>query len=91
MFVRVARGSFPLDKADEILHLVETTLIPTLSQLPGFQRYHGGLDRESGRLVALSYWETAEQAQALQARRSPFEQLGVRFDTAETFEIVVVA
>ena len=91
MYVRVTRGRFNVDKIDEIQRLIEETLLPALKQLPGFQSYRGGFNRNAGTLVAISFWDTEEQSQALQARRGPFEALGVEFEPAEIFEITVQA
>lgn len=46
----------------EITRLVEESIIPALRQLPGFMDYKGGVNRETGHLVSLSTWDSAEHA-----------------------------
>jgi hypothetical protein len=87
MFVRVTRASY--DKVDEsvVQNMVRDELLPAMKKLPGFQHYHGGLDRASRRLVAISLWDTEEHSRALGSARAGFEAKGVKFEPAETFEI----
>ena len=88
MFVHITRGSFSVERYDEIGRLVESKFIPSVKQLPGFRHYYGGADRESGRVIGVSFWETAEQAQAIRALGEPFAALGIQFETVEVYEIL---
>jgi hypothetical protein len=70
--------------------MVNEHLVPNvLRQRPGFRSYHGGINREASTLVAVSIWDTREQAEGLASARSPFEALGVAFEPAETYEVLV--
>jgi hypothetical protein len=91
MYVRVTRGRFDPARTDDIERLVAEQLIPALKGRAGFQGYQSGLNPEAGTLVAISNWETREQAQDIGAVRSPFEALGIRFEPAEVFEVTVTA
>ena len=91
MYVRVTRARFDSSKADEIQRLAQEQLIPAVRQRPGFRSYQGGLNREAGTLVAISMWDTREQAEGLTSVRAPFEALGVQFDASEVFEITIEA
>jgi hypothetical protein len=91
MFVRVTRGRFPTARYDEILRQTQEQLVPAVKRLPGFRSYRGGVDRAAGLLVAVSLWDTAEQAAGLAALRSAFDGLGIQFDTTEVYEIVAEA
>src|SRR5262245_863940 len=90
MFMRVTTGRFDPQREADVKRWGEEQFLPALRKLPGFQGYHGGLDREAGRYVAVSLWETREQADALRERASaPIGQLaglGVQMDAAQTFE-----
>jgi heme-degrading monooxygenase HmoA len=87
MYVRVTRGRVNVDKFDEVQRVFEETLRPALKQLPGFRGYRGGFNRSTGALIGISFWDTEEQSQAVQARRGPLEAVGVEMEPAETFEI----
>jgi hypothetical protein len=89
MYARVTRGRFNVDTVDEVQRKIDEALVPKLKQLPGFQSYRGGFNRSTGTLIALSFWDTEEHAQALQAQRGSFEAMGVEFEPAEFYEITV--
>ena len=91
MYVRVTRGRFDPARTDDIERLVAEQLIPALKQRTGFQGYQSGLNSEAGTLVAISNWETREQAQDIGTVRAPFEALGIRFEPPEIFEITASA
>ena len=90
MFIRVTTGRFDHQREADLLRWGGEELLPALRQLPGFQGYHGGLDREAGRIVAVSLWETREQADALPERASAtlgqLAALGVQMEAHQTFE-----
>jgi hypothetical protein len=88
MYVRVTRGRYNRAEEAEIVRLVRDLLLPNARLLPGFRGFHSGLDREHGRLVAVSLWDTREQSEALASGRVPFEALGVEFDPAEAYEVI---
>ncbi len=92
MFVRVTHGRYDVANEAEIQRMVEERLIPAMKQLPGFQSYLGGVDRSTGKLFAISAWETVEQSQAVDvhALRAPFGSL-IQFEPAEVYEITVQA
>ncbi len=92
MHVRITRGSFDPDRFDEIDSLVDAVL-QAVQSLPGFQRYTGGADRVTGRLVAISYWESSDTAnfprEALAGVVSQVQQAGVTLEPAEVYEVQV--
>jgi len=89
MYVRVTRGHVNPDKFDEVQRVVEEVLKPALQQLPGFRGYRGGVNRSTGAVVGISFWDTEEQSLALQSRRGPLEDAGAELDPAETYEITI--
>jgi heme-degrading monooxygenase HmoA len=70
-------------------------LVPALRKLPGFKEYHGGADAQTGRIVAVTIWETKEQAegfrQAASDVLSDLSGLGVVMDQPQVFEQTVSA
>jgi hypothetical protein len=91
MYVRVTRGRFDVARTDEIQRLSEKQLVPALKQRAGFRGYQGGLNPATGTLVAISNWDTREQAQDVGTVRAPFEALGIHFEAPEVFEVTVQA
>jgi heme-degrading monooxygenase HmoA len=81
------RASYDATLEAEVGRMIKEELIPAVKKLPGFQHFHGGFDRRSHRLVAISIWDTEEHSQAIMAQRAGFEGRGVKFDPAETFEV----
>ena len=91
VYIRVTRGRFSSANTDEAVRMARDQLVPALKQRPGFRNYHAGLNHDAGTLIAISTWDTREQAQAAQTARGPFESLGIRFEAAEIFEVTVEA
>jgi hypothetical protein len=90
MFIRVTIGRFDPQREANLRRWGEEQFLPALRQLPGFQGYHGGLDREAGHIVAVSLWETREHADALPERASAtlgqLADLGIQMEAHQTFE-----
>ena len=67
-------------------------MLPAFRQLPGFMSYAGGFDRAAQRGVAVTVWETVEQAAggrtALGSMVQQFEALGVRFEPGQVYELL---
>ncbi len=91
MYIRITTVTIDLAKEQEVLELIDGQMVPALQRLPGFQRYIGGLDRATGRAVAVSLWDDMEHAQSLRAALGSlggrFEALGVHYDPPQVFEI----
>lgn len=91
MYIRVTRGRFSPANSDDTVRIARDQLVPVLKQRPGFRSYHAGLNHDAGTLIAVSTWDTREQAQEAQTARGPFESLGIRFEAPEIFEVTVEA
>jgi hypothetical protein len=91
MYVRVTRGHFDPSRYDEVKRAVDERLVPAITQLPGFRGYTGGVHHGAGTLVAISVWDEQEQAALIAGQRGMFEELGVRFEAAEMFEVIAQA
>ena len=93
MYVRITPIRFDLSREDSATQVSKDVVLPLLQGLPGFQRYHGGLDPAQGTGVAISYWETREQAQAVsEAVRTIGPQLqaaGIEPGSPVLYEIMV--
>lgn len=95
MYVRVTGGTFELEREAEVLQVIEERLVPAFKQLPGFRDYIGALDREAGRHVTITTWETEAQAKGLrEAISDVVSQLraaGVELEPPAIYEVVAQA
>ena len=92
MHLRLTRGRFDPARYDESVAL-SREVGDALARLPGFRTYHGGGDRATGAIVAVSTWDTEEHA------RFSRDVLGdvvarllvtdARLEPAEIYEVVV--
>jgi hypothetical protein len=91
MYMRVVRGRVDPARLDELTSGVGPDLAAAISRLPGYQGFMGGVDRASGRTIAVSTWDTEEHArwspaEALGDMLSRLQALGVQTDPPEIFE-----
>jgi hypothetical protein len=95
MYIRVTTGQADVSRAEDITRWGNERLVPALRKLPGFKGYHGGADRQSGGIVAVTLWETREQAERLrEAIGDVFAELGgmgVKLDAPKIFEETISA
>jgi hypothetical protein len=95
MFVRVTPVRADASRQDAVTQLTNDVVIPLLSGLPGFRRYHACLDSAQGTGVAISYWETREQAQAVadavRTIASQIQTAGAALGPAAIYEVVAEA
>ena len=91
MFIRVTRGRFSPANQDAMMRALQEQVIPAVRQLPGFKSFQIGLDRDAGRVVAVSAFDTREQTEAMAAQRAPGEAVGIQFEPAEVYEIIAQA
>ena len=91
MHMRVTRSRFDPSRIDES-NKVTPELVAAVRRQPGCQSYVIGVDRASGRTVAMSTWDTEEHAQlapdALGDVMPTLQALGLQMDPTETFEVV---
>ena len=94
MFVRLVRTSVTFDRQDpaweqEAARHVERT-IAYMRQQPGFRRYMTARDASGEHGIAITEWETQEQAQQFTQRADLAQEvtaLGVRLESIEVFEV----
>jgi hypothetical protein len=60
MHARLTRFQGPTTSLDESIRIATTQAIPATAQLPGYVGAIFLVDRESGKLVTLSLWETED-------------------------------
>jgi quinol monooxygenase YgiN len=87
MFIRLTRGQADPSRIDELTRATPE-IIQRAQQLAGCRSFQIGIDRTSGKIVAISTWDSQDQAQAIAQLRSSAEALGAQFEAAEMYEVV---
>jgi hypothetical protein len=89
MYIRVLRASVDAAKADEAAEFAPA-IAAGIKKLPGCGDVHIGIDRTSGQMIAVSTWDTLENAQwdtALMGDAvAPLVPLGFQAGSPEIFE-----
>ena len=93
MFVRLTRGQSAPDRLDAVFALGRDVKAAAL-RMDGCKEYYLLADRKTGKVVALSFWESEEQLRASEAtlnqRRDQAAETGgsVAPATSEVFEVI---
>lgn len=91
MYIRVTTVTYDPAREEEVLKLIDDSLIPRFQEISGFQSYSGGTNGETGRGVAISVWDSmdhaAELREVLGGLIQDFERVGVGFEPAQLFEL----
>ena len=89
MYIRVTRGRFDPAKYDEMRGLSEE-VNAAVQRLPGCQGVYTGGDRDAGRLIAVSTWDSEEHARfsrdALGEVVGRLQSLGGQLEPPEVYE-----
>ncbi len=93
MYMRVTRGRWPnLATVDDEANKMIAELVAAVKRQPGNQSYVTGVDRASGRTVAVSTWDTEEHAQwspaALGDVLPRLQARGLQIDPPEILEVI---
>jgi hypothetical protein len=92
--VRLSRGAFPPEKADEVRAKLEegrASLEPALRQLRGLLHYYVAVDEQASTMINVSVWTGLAEAKQMDtlapmlAQRGAFTKLGVRFDPIRNY------
>lgn len=81
-------------KREEALRLIDEQIVPALRQMPGFRGYLALGDQATGRSLAITLWETQEQAETFRASEgvrellAEAEAMGFTFETPQTYEVI---
>jgi hypothetical protein len=95
MYVRVTPTHSDPAREQEVVGFIQERVVPALRRLPGFRRYTAAADRATGEGVAVTEWDTREQAEALRTALGGLVQEiadhGVRLETSQVYEVLVQA
>ncbi len=70
MFARVTFVQTPFDKVDEGIEITRDHVVPAAAQEKGFHGFYALVDRENGKGITISFWET--EADMIAAESSGF-------------------
>ena len=91
MYLRITRARVDPARVDELAP-VARDVGAALQRLPGFQGQHGGVDRGTGAVAAVSLWDTEEQARFSRVRPGDViaraHAPGVRFEPPAVYEVL---
>ena len=93
MWARVTRFEGSPDRVEDGIRLIQEQTIPQARQLPGFQGGYWCVDRQSGKGMAVTLWESEDalrqsEAQAEQIRSQAGEAVGASDMQVEAYEVV---
>src|SRR5688500_16594677 len=88
----VVSFQMPMERLDEGIQMFKERVAPTMRQHAGFKGHYLLVDRQGGKLVDISLWETeanaAANTAALAVLRTQGGQRGGAPPTAERFEVI---
>lgn len=94
MFARVStyQGPTDPDQIEEGLRYVRENILPQVQQMSGFQGVVGLLDRQSGKSLSITLWESEEamrqsEEEANRVRRESAEAAGETVEDVERYEV----
>ena len=95
MFARVQTVHQPAEKLDALAKLANEQLAAA-PDLPGFRDFYYLIDRENGKALVITLWETEADLRQLEANNASIreqvkEEARLESPTAEIFEVAVSA
>jgi hypothetical protein len=93
MYARLTTIQGSPEKIEDAIRVVENDVIPASKVLQGFKNGYWLADRKSGKMIALTLFETekdveASEAAASQLRETSTEKLGAEVKNVERFELI---
>ena len=96
MFARVSTFTGASDQVDEAVRQVREDVLPRTEQLDGYRGAYLLVDRENGKSLAVTFWESEEamreSEEATSTLRSEIaDSLGTQMIGVERYEVAVAA
>ena len=99
MFARVVTGQAPAEKADEVSRIMNDIALARARTSPGFQDGVWLFDRESGKIMAVTVWDTKENIKAAFPGSGILTEVGIALQelgasgqpTIEVYEVIAKA
>jgi heme-degrading monooxygenase HmoA len=94
MHARVSYLDAEQDKVDDVLGQVESDIVPSMKDQDGFKGFTVLVERSSGRLMAISFWDSedamkASEEWADQSRGEAAETAGSPEPRVERYEVAI--
>ncbi|MFD2416172.1 antibiotic biosynthesis monooxygenase family protein [Amycolatopsis pigmentata] len=95
MFARVQTFHHPAEKLDELTTLAREQVAAT-PRPPGLRGFYSLIDRDNGKALLISFWETKEDLRRLEATNASARahvkaEAGIESPVAEIFEVALQA
>ncbi len=95
MFARVQTVHQPAEKLDELTKVARDQL-PAAHELPGFSGFYYLIDRDNGKALVISFWETEEDLLQLEANNASMREhikaeARLESPSSEIFEVALQA
>jgi heme-degrading monooxygenase HmoA len=95
LFARVQTLHQPAEKLDELTEIARDQL-PSAGELSGFRGFYYLVDRDNGKALVISLWETEEDLRQVEAngaavREHVEAEVGITSPRVETFEVSLQA
>ena len=96
MFARVSTFTGASDQVDEAVRQVREDVLPRTEQLDGYRGAYLLVDRENGKSLAVTFWESEEAMRESEAATSTLrseiaDALGTQMIGVERYEVAVAA
>lgn len=93
MLARINSVQTATDKLDELVTFTKERL-PDAHGAPGFRGFYLLADRQNGKIVSISLWESDDalrqfEAQGAQARKEATSELGIAPTPVDLYEVVL--
>ncbi|HEX8995120.1 MAG TPA: hypothetical protein VF812_03725 [Ktedonobacterales bacterium] len=91
---RLTRAQGDISRIDELTRWTETQLLPAYRAQPGFSGWYTLTDRQTGKSLIISYWETeaamtAAETLLNQSRGRGAQEMGLQFEPTERYELAL--
>lgn len=95
MFARVTTTTGQAKK-DDVVRVLRERVIPGAEGMQGFKGAYWLLDEKAGKGIALTLWDSEEALRASagpvgQLRTQSVDELGVKVESVESFEVILTA
>jgi heme-degrading monooxygenase HmoA len=95
-YARVTRAQMPPDNLGALLSWIDGTMLPVAEELGGFQGAYILVERQTGKAIAITVWESEEHLRANEAQMNQLRAEGAKTGGAteppssEAFEVVII-
>ena len=89
MFARVSTFTGASDQVDEAVRQVREDVLPRTEQLDGYKGAYLLVDRENGKTLAVTFWESEGATSSLRSEIA--DALGTQMIGVERYEVAVAA